>query len=302
MVKCKLCGYETKNYITNHLRIAHKISKEEYLKQFPNAEISSQEYKQKMLEHNRSQKMRETSAKNITKWNKENKHDKEWYKEWNRNPELIKKRNETRNKNKEWIKFRSEDMTKKNIENWKNPEYREKMSKMKTKQLLQWWKDHPEEKEKFRQRILETWKDPEKSKNMINGPRKSYFAKKGNYYSNKFNLNIRYDSSGEKDFLEICNRRNSITSFEREPLRISYIDENGKERIYIPDYVVEENKQKYVIEIKFNEKIDEGRNKYKVKSAIEYCNKNNLKYCFIRRFKELPLFANGELLEKFALN
>lgn len=295
MVKCKLCDYETKYFITNHLKSAHKISKEEYLKMFPDAETSSQEYKQKMLEHNRSEKMKKTSSKNITKYNKEHKHDEEWYKKWNSDPELIKKRNKTRNENEEWRRFRSEDMSKRNKENWKNPEYRNKMSKMKTEQLLQWWEDHPEEKDKFRERVINLWKDPEKSKNMINGPKKSYFAKKGILHSNKFNLDIRYDSSGEKEFLEICEIRDSIVSLIREPLRIEYLDDFGKERIYIPDYLIN---NKYIVEIKF----DEQPNTKKVEYAIKYCNKNNLKYCFINRFKELPLFANGIPLDKFALN
>lgn len=80
--------------------------------------------------------------------------------------------------------------------------------------------------------------------------------------------NKNYRSSWEAAFASIN------PSFKHEFIRIQYIDESLKSRIYISDFFDEENK--IVFEIRPKSLYDETSNK--ISSAIKYCKENGYKY------------------------
>jgi hypothetical protein len=56
--------------------------------------------------------------------------------------------------------------------------------------------------------------------------------------SNK-NTSVQFESSLEENFLYLLSFDKEVKKCDSQPTRISYIDSNGKDRTYVPDYLVE---------------------------------------------------------------
>lgn len=179
---------------------------------------------------------------------------------------------------------------------WQQEEYRNKMCKAISKSQKENM-NSPERIAKQREVMLRNWKDKDISEKMINAPKKSYFTKRGWIESARFKNKLRYDSTGEKEFILACENIEYIKMLSRCDLRINYFI-NSEEHTYIPDFkVITNSGDTYIVEIKFDEEVEENKLKY----ALEYCKENNLNYVLLRRFKELPKFINGTHLQAFKL-
>lgn len=60
-----------------------------------------------------------------------------------------------------------------------------------------------------------------------------------------------------------------------ENIRIPYINYDGSERTYSPDFIIDDN---HIIEIKPSKLINSPLNKLKSNAALKYCQKNNMRY------------------------
>lgn len=179
---------------------------------------------------------------------------------------------------------------------WQQEDYRNEMCK-KISEAQKKNMNSPERKAKQKEIMLRNWKDKDISEKMINAPKKSFFTKRGWIESNKFNTKLRYDSTGEKEFILACENLDYIKTLSRCDLRLNYFI-NSEEHIYIPDFkVTTDSGDMYIVEIKFDEEVEENKLKY----ALKYCKENNINYVLLRRFKELPKFANGTHLQAFKL-
>lgn len=116
-------------------------------------------------------------------------------------------------------------------------------------------------------------------------------------YIDKNNVNRKYRSSWELCF-HICNPQ---TIYEK--IRIPYIDEKNKERIYVADFYDE--KLKILYEIK--PKCHFEKQKLKINAAIKYCLLNSIKFIWINEFNilqflDVPLLENSnndKIIENF---
>ena len=71
---------------------------------------------------------------------------------------------------------------------------------------------------------------------------------------------------------------------ELKKYKVCYIDYNGDKRNYFPDFILN---NKYMVEIKPKKLQNTPINKIKKKYAIEFCEKNNLKYKLLSPIKNL---------------
>lgn len=87
---------------------------------------------------------------------------------------------------------------------------------------------------------------------------------------------ILYDSSFELNkMLEFDSK--DIYWTKKHKIRISYINENGLNSYYVPDFLIDDNYNKSIVEtkgwIKENDLL-------KIKAGIEFCKTNNMNYLF----------------------
>lgn len=137
---------------------------------------------------------------------------------------------------------------------WRDEDYRKTQVKS-----HQEWASVPENKQKMRETSINIWKRPdyrsklvEIHKNYIlNNPDKILTSVHGVFRSNRQSIDIHYDSSWEKKFLELCERNNNvIISYDRAYLDIPYVYQD-KEHTFFPDFKVCLNNGKtLLVEIK----------------------------------------------------
>jgi hypothetical protein len=75
---------------------------------------------------------------------------------------------------------------------------------------------------------------------------------------------------------------------EQKKYKINYYDDNGVSRNYFPDFIIN---NKYMIEIKPNKLKKTLKILEKTKAAIDFCNKNNMKF----KITNLPKLTDNEL-------
>ena len=96
-----------------------------------------------------------------------------------------------------------------------------------------------------------------------------------------------FRSLHELKFILVCERfKLSIASIEK--LKIPYINYDGRERTYSPDFIVNE---KFIVEIKPKKLFKTPSNLLKFNVAKEYCKKNNLKF----KLMDLGIVYHDEL-------
>ncbi|WP_449399967.1 Tn7 transposase TnsA N-terminal domain-containing protein [Chryseobacterium wanjuense] len=107
---------------------------------------------------------------------------------------------------------------------------------------------------------------------------------------------IQFESSLERDYIFLLEYDQNVKQYLEQPLKITYFDDNKKQRTYIPDFIVEhfDDSPTELIEIKYtstlNAKKDELEQKFK--AAKEYCQRNNLIFkvadeIYIREHREI---------------
>lgn len=103
-------------------------------------------------------------------------------------------------------------------------------------------------------------------------------SRSGDFYSNKNNCNINYDSSWEKAFFEALEKDDNVIKYIPHEVIIPYFHEYN--RNYITDLLIEyRNGDKKIIEIKplFFTNLERYEiNQQKFKYTNDYCEKNNM--------------------------
>lgn len=113
---------------------------------------------------------------------------------------------------------------------------------------------------------------------------KSHTSLTGLIASNKDDSLISFESSLERDFIQVTNFNASVASFVEQPVKIEYKDTDNKPRYYTPDFLLyykEDFEQKpLLVEIKYRENLKRNWTelKPKFKAALEYCDKMNWKF------------------------
>ena len=154
--------------------------------------------------------------------------------------------------------------------------------------LVKWLNKDPKNREEYSNKFKVLWnqenmkeilsKRNSKSvkKSMLNGNHNPYSkCKHGWFESKKFNNKFYYQSSYEEKFLNFCESSDKISSLQRLPFVIPYIDSVGKKRNYFADFLIN---RMMVIEIKPKSMLDYNNNKFKIEAGREYCTQNGFEY------------------------
>jgi hypothetical protein len=257
MVKCLICGVEKKCSIKDHLKHTHKISKKEYTDQFPNAKVTSEDFK------------KEISKREILKWGDDSFKQKmsEIRKISHNKPEFKQKMSEiTKNSfilNPNRFTGFTEYYKTDEFKRWViSPERIEKISKA----SKQKWSD-----DTHRKKVIETLKsklsdgrcvksDVYKqnmseiiSNKYANGDLDWYKTVRFNTgtFTNKNGENFYYMSSLELNTMIMLDSNSSVHYWtNKHGIKIPYVYNNIK-RNYIPDFLIKLNNNKeFIIEMK----------------------------------------------------
>jgi hypothetical protein len=197
---------------------------------------------------------------------------------------------------------------------WKNPEFKSKMSKIISKQMVNQW-----QKSEWRTKITEevlskhyfksefisnrnkvNWQNseyrktrteqvikqhtyPEFRKIISECGRKTWKAnslyRNGGIYKSEKAGEIQYLSSWELEAYKLLDKKLEVMTYKVEPLHIKYIDYKGKYRNYWPDILIfYKDNSKELIEIKPVCHLADDNNIIKFLAAVDYCKENNMKF------------------------
>lgn len=252
-VQCPICGKKLDN-LTSHMKRTHKLDKSEVLNKFPGIKLVSEEY-------HSSQSVKTTA---------------DLYKRY-QNPEY-KERNTKMIHEKMIPAITSEGRSKGKIEQWKNEEFRDKMSAIMRNAML----------------------NSEKNKEHMQSDKMAFSREQGwNGRGHKSYYNgILLRSNYELDVAKLLDQYE--INWQYEALRISYIDVNGFQKIYISDFYLPEFNM--IVEVKCQYRLLNDANIENKKNA---CVKLGYNYKFVTEkelynsdeFKSLLIEMSSETIE-----
>ena len=272
-VECKICGKVSKRLV-RHVKSAHNMTCAEYKEQYNSPVVSEAEIA-KLVERNKSDKMRQVTINR-------NKSDemRAMISERNRDPEFQAKcragyTEETR-------KAQAESMRKTSLECWRDPEYRKRRSQQMSNMMRKLNQDP--DYVKIRSDIMKrTWENPENAQRMISAPKNHPYGVQSHRYSDKFNREYYCRSQGESEFVSLCESLENVSDLlPGSHLPVRYMS-NGQSHVYIPDFIVVTSTQTYMIEVKYEGDLITNHID-KVNGAVDYCNSNEMIFCYVNRF------------------
>ena len=130
----------------------------------------------------------------------------------------------------------------------------------------------------------------------------------GQICSKKLSRSIQFESSLEKDFIYLIEFDIKVCSYLEQPIEIPYIDSQGKNRKYTPDFLInyhDKFRKDEIIEIKYESELLEKKDELeeKFESARKYCINNDLVFrvisdAYIRDEKHI-LLKNIKFLSRY---
>lgn len=273
MIFCPLCYKKMYAISHSHLKYVHGISVAEFKETFPGIQMISDEKREKTA--------RSCRASGCGKWRKgttisdEQKRNLSRHNSGSKNPFYGKSHSAaTRTKmSRNHADFRGDNNPLRKALS-KDPSKREKLSRL---QKLKWTKLKKDEQRfaLFRQRASAST-----VKAMLDGKCKSYGRghEHGWFKSDKQKTYIYYRSSYEHRFLEWCEIHRD--KFCACPFSVPYKHPDGRERLYLPDFLVDD---RYVVEIKPRSMTNWDINTRKAHSAKSLFSKMGLTYCVITK-------------------
>lgn len=113
----------------------------------------------------------------------------------------------------------------------------------------------------------------------------------GHFISKKNKKGFCYRSSWELMFMEILEEDESVVSYEYEPFRIKYLDENKVLRFTVPDFcVVDLCGKESIVEIRPSWRLEDERTVLGMEAVADFCKENNKKYIWINDFSNEKKF------------
>lgn len=292
MIKCGICGFETKSNLARHIKIQHKLSSIEYKEQY--GEISSDEYKKNI------------SDKLTDRWKdddcrKKMMDSRSWiYSDSELNERRI---NSIKNFYKEGGKIWNDGLTKETDERLVSiGEFNKKNLLGRTKEKYDYLQKHSDlmislwKNSNLKKKREEIHNDPIQNKNykekisntltnkILNGEINNFSNFNSGWYENLngrhwYSSGLELDSMIFMDNFQICWSKNS-------KIKIKYIKDDV-EHYYIPDFLLKINNIEYVIEMKGFDW--DGDTKLK----SEYAKKEYDNYYIFYSVKELKFFLEN---------
>jgi hypothetical protein len=115
---------------------------------------------------------------------------------------------------------------------------------------------------------------------------------------------IQFESSLERDFLVLLDFDPVVIGVREQPVRIDYLDPDGRPRHYTPDFLVEyDNGDVVLYEIKYRSNLREewARLKPKFRAAIRYARANDMRFSILtdQEIRGTGLLANAKFLRPY---
>lgn len=101
-------------------------------------------------------------------------------------------------------------------------------------------------------------------------PRKPSVSVTGYFPSLKLGRMVAFESTLERDYLYLLDFGAAVTSFEEQPLTLTY-EHSGKTRRYTPDFLVREADREVLVECKPEAKLEWNDNPLKFAAARSFC-------------------------------
>lgn len=134
---------------------------------------------------------------------------------------------------------------------------------------------------------------------------KNYRNVTGISASSKSDGQAMFESTLERDWLTLLQFSSDVDSFEVQPMRITWLDENGKIRSYTPDVLVYHSKRghkPWLCEVKYSDELRKNWQKFKPKfrAAYRYAKEHGWRFKLIReKHIRTPLLENIKFLLPF---
>lgn len=126
------------------------------------------------------------------------------------------------------------------------------------------------------------------------------FSLSGNISSLKTNSSVSFESSLERDYINLLEFDSSVSTYCEQPLKI-FFTINSKKKYYVPDFYVKysDGRKDEIIEIKYKDDLEKYKRKYinKFNAAKLFCKENNLNFRIIDEIEiRTPLLENYKFL------
>lgn len=142
--------------------------------------------------------------------------------------------------------------------------------------------------------------------------KKSYQNVTGLYFSQLLRRLVQFDSILERDFIQLLDVHPSVLSFAEQPMKITFIDEDGLDQVYVPDFHVtfrgesflgRQVKQPWIVETKYWRDLRENWKKIAPKARAGIRTARQLRSTFhivTEACLDGPPLENARFLRKFA--
>lgn len=163
---------------------------------------------------------------------------------------------------------------------WKNSDFRELIVKNLNTPEVNLKKGHKREKHPFWGKNLDLNRKRKQSESLSESIISGKFNPHANHehgymYDSKFiGSKLFYRSSYEKRFLEMCITDDNIKSVSSSPWKILYNDFQH----YIPDFLIEKQNKKILVEVKPFRRIYEYSNQLKFEAARKFCTEQGIAF------------------------
>ncbi|MGG8497152.1 TnsA endonuclease N-terminal domain-containing protein [Tenacibaculum sp. TC6] len=126
------------------------------------------------------------------------------------------------------------------------------------------------------------------------------FSLSGNISSLKTNDLVSFESSLERDYINLLEFDSAVSTYCEQPMKI-YFTVNSKKSYYVPDFYVKyiDGRKDEIIEIKYRNDLEKHKRKYRNKfnAAKLFCEENNLNFKIIDETKiRTPFLDNCKFL------
>ena len=264
---CPICGKEFQT-LNSHIHFKHKLSTEEFLKQYPNTKLVSDQIKKSVS--------KTCKKSGCGKWMKGYEYPewriKQYQEKFSGEGNTFFGKNHSKKTRKKMSDNHADFTGDKNpFKNWlkKDDKNIETFSKILKKAWGEKFKD-----ENARRLFCEN-NSKTISKLYLNGFNPYTNCERGWFQSNKFNNKFYYCSSYEKLFLEFCESSDKIGALQRPDFVIPYKDESDKLRNYYADFFINND---VLIEIKPKSMMNYNHNREKINAGKEYCKNMGYEY------------------------